>query len=314
MPNKLTIVGLGEALFDLFPNRQILGGAPLNVAYHAHQIASRHARGIGKGIACSRIGADALGKQLLAQVAALGMPTDSLQIDPVRPTGTVHVTLDSQGKPSYEIVKNVAWDALEFDASLQSLATSCSAVCFGSLVQRSAVSRAAVHQFLKAAPDAIRMFDVNLRQNYFDQSVLHASFEASNAVKLNDEELPVVASLLGVSGQTGEGDALADARVRALMKRYPNLRAFALTRGARGTLLFTGTQRIDGAPVSYPIAPNADSVGAGDACSAGLLLAMLLRWPPERTVALANHLGAFVASQPGATPTLPEAVLKLVDG
>ena len=310
MAKPFTIVGLGEALFDIFPDRQILGGAPLNVAYHAHQIAARHG---GRGVACSRVGRDDLGNKIIAQVAALGMTTDFIQTDVAHKTGTVHVTLDA-GKPSYEIVKDVAWDFVTFDDNLASLATNCDAVCFGSLVQRGPQSRDAVHRFLTAATRAVRMFDVNLRQHYFDHAVLHRGFEFATVIKLNDEELPTVASVLGVTTDaTGDVDAVADARVRALMKRYPNVRSFALTRGARGTLLFTGSERLAGAPVSYPLAPNADSVGAGDACSAGLLLGFVLGWPAAKTVLLANHLGAYVASQPGATPTLPASVLKFAD-
>jgi len=297
------IIGLGEALFDVFPDRQVLGGAPLNVAVHAHQIASPLG---GRGVVVSRIGDDELGRAVQADLASRDMTSEHVQVDLNRPTGRVNVTLTA-GEPAYDIERGVAWDAMELPAATRQLAAECSAVCFGTLAQRREASRQAIYGFLENAPSAIRMFDVNLRQDYFSREIIEASCSRANAVKLNEEELPVVARLLKLGEVSDEPDALA----QELRRRF-QLKFVALTRGPRGTVLFTADERIEGEPVRFRKHDDADSVGAGDACSAGLLLGEVLCWPRERTVQLANTLGAFVASVPGATPQLSEECLRLV--
>lgn len=308
MSPRFTIVGLGEALFDLFPDRQILGGAPLNVAVHAHQLGGAVG---GRGVVVSRIGQDDLGSLLLDDLRGRGMSTDYVQTDPDHPTGRVYVSFNDDGSHSFEIIRNVAWDWLQFDPDMESLAAACDAVCYGSLAQRDAQSRNTIYRFLTAARRAVRLFDVNLRQDYFNRDVLNRSCELATAVKLNDQELPVVARLLNLRAAADGADALAG----ELLKRF-NLRLLALTRGAKGTVLYaaetSGVRRIEQPPVSYPAADAADSVGAGDACAAGLLVGMILRWPMTRTLELANHAGAYVASQPGATPAMPEDLLSRV--
>jgi fructokinase len=273
------IVGLGEALFDLLPGGPVLGGAPLNVAVHARQLGAR-------GVLVSRVGRDALGQRLLAE-AAKRLDAVALQVDPDRPTGTVRVTLE-KGEPSYDIVKDVAWDRLEFTPELRALAESADAVCFGSLAQRSGKSRETIHRFLETAAKAVRLFDVNLRQDYYGADLLRDSLRRASIVKLNRDELPVVLGLLGISSLDG------------LRAEY-GLTHAVLTRGAEGTSI----NGIAGEPVRFPVQPGADSVGAGDACSAGVLTGVLRGWPIERTLALANKMGAYVASVPGATPRLP---------
>ncbi len=312
MPPRFTIVGLGEALFDLFPDRQILGGAPLNVAVHAHQLG-----GIvgGRGLVVSRVGQDDLGNLLLDDLRGRNMTTDYVQTDPDHPTGRVYVSFNDDGSHGFEIVRNVAWDWLQFDPDMESLAVACDAVCFGSLAQRDAQSRNTIYRFLNAARRAVRLFDVNLRQDYFSRDVLTRSCELATAVKLNDEELPVVARLLNLRGAPGGDASDADGLAGELLKRF-NLRLVALTRGAKGTALYTpdasGPRKLEQPAVSYPAAEGADSVGAGDACAAGLLVGMILRWPLTRTLELANHAGAYVASRPGATPAMPDDLLERV--
>jgi fructokinase len=305
----MTIVGLGEALFDLFPDREVLGGAPLNVAVHAHQLAEVLG---GRGVVVSRIGQDDLGRQLLADVTGRKMTAEYIQTDPDHPTGRVYVGFDDRGEPSFDIVRGVAWDWLQFDPDLEALAASCQAVCFGSLAQREAQARNTIYRFLTAAKEAVRLFDVNLRQQYFDRQILEKSFALATAIKLNDQELPVVARTVGL-GEIAGGDEGLDQGAKLLVKRF-GVKLLALTRGARGTVIYTAGERFEDQPVSYPAAKGGDAVGAGDACSAGLLVGLLLRWPMKKTLALANHTGAFVASQPGATPKLPESILGQVKG
>jgi fructokinase len=308
MTARFTIVGLGEALFDIFPDRQVLGGAPLNVAVHAHQLAQP--RG-GRGVVVSRIGQDALGDALLADLRSRGMTTEYVQADPDRSTGTVYVDLADPARPVYDIVRGVAWDWLQFDPDAESLANQCQAVCFGTLAQREPESRNCILRFLTAAKRAVRLFDVNLRQKEYSAQILRRSCEASTVVKLNEDEMPIVADLLALSlTPTTPGADVNEKKAMALMKKY-DLKMVALTRGPRGTVLLTPTSRFDGPPVSYDPEPGNDGVGAGDACAAAILMGLVQRWPLEKTVNVANHMGAYVASRCGATPVIPKAILEM---
>jgi fructokinase len=302
MNREIVIVGLGEALFDLLPTGRVLGGATLNVACHAHALLSE--RG-GQGVVASRIGVDDLGNEIVAELARRGMLVDYVQRDAGHPTGTVNVTLQA-GQPTFEIVANVAWDCMEFTPGWSDLAGRATAVCFGTLAQRSSASRAAIEAFLDAARGAIRLFDVNLRQQFFDRALLEVSCRRATIVKLSEDELPVLTELLGLPAGS---PAVQLAQLRA---RF-GLDAVVYTQAERGTMLVLSDEVIAPPAVSYPATPNADAVGAGDACSAGILVGWSLGFPPARTAELANHLGAFVASQPGATPVLPPAIISLVE-
>jgi fructokinase len=327
MDQETIIVGLGEALWDLLPGGRALGGAPLNVACGAHQLlaspelwegeapaepARPEAQGsagaspsrFGRGVVASRVGKDPLGDEVVRELAQRGMTDDFVQRDEVHATGTVNVEL-RQGQPNYDIVQNVAWDEFEFTPAWAQLASGCAAVCFGTLAQRSLASRKAIWQFLDAAPQAVRLLDVNLRQHFYDRTVLEESCRRSTIVKLNEAELNVVAEMVELpAGETND-------RLVVLLKRY-DLEAVVYTRGEEGTLLVLEDRIVDPEPASYPAAENADAVGAGDACSAGILVGWIRRMAPERIGALANQLGAYVASQPGATPKLPPEILELV--
>lgn len=315
MTEPIKIVGLGEALFDVFDGRQVLGGAPLNVAVQAHALAS-HLE-IGTGVVASRVGDDELGARLRADVASREMPTAWLQTDSEHPTGTVEVTL-LDGEPRYEIMPDVAWDFLEANSDFLSLADECQAVCFGTLAQRSKQSCQAIRAFLSRANRAIRLFDCNLRQQYFNADILTQSFELATVAKLNEAELTRVVQILIDGGMLAAGTPSSDGSsadftrdAQHLLETF-NLRALVLTRGTAGTTLFSNQGLTSGEPVSYEREEDADSVGAGDACSAGILIGILLNWPDDRTISLANHLGAFVASQPGATPELPAEITGLL--
>ncbi len=301
MAKPITIVGLGEALWDLLPEGKKLGGAPLNMAYHAHQLLGR---GRGQGIVASRIGTDELGDEIATQLVDEGLPIDHVQRDSSHPTGIVRIKIEN-GQPQYEIVGDVAWDELEFTPPLVQLATHCDAVCFGTLAQRSPRSRETIGCFLDAAQQAIRLFDVNLRQHFFNREIIETSCRHANMVKLNEEELPIIAELLKLPVGAPQ-DQLSE-----LQARY-NLQAVVYTRGQSGTLLIVADQVIDPPAVHYPTAPTADTVGAGDACSAAILTGWTLGFSPSRIAELANHAGAFVASQPGATPTLPSEIFGML--
>ncbi len=292
IPTRI-IVGLGEALFDLFSDQALLGGAPLNVAVHAQQLGNQ-------GMVVSRVGQDELGRRVEQDLRSRGMSTEYLQTDPDRPTGTVSVELNTAGQPTFTITPQVAWDALQFDPDTESLARRCDAVCFGSLAQRGAQARNTIYRFLETARGAIRLFDVNLRQDYYDRQILRRSLDLATAVKLNEQELGVIGGLF----QLGPDPRSA---AQKLMKDY-GLQWVALTRGERGTTVYTAAYDYVGSPV--PAKEGGDAVGAGDAAAAALLHGAVRRWPWERTVALANTVGSYVASHRGACPPMNEEIRK----
>ena len=304
MSDSPQIVGLGEALFDVFENGQELaGGAPLNFAVHANRLAKM----IGRTAAIvSRVGADARGDAMRGFLESAGMTGSFLQKDSRHPTGTVLVALDAERQASYEIVPEVAWDFMESSADLDSLAERCELVCYGSLAQRSAASRETIEGFLVRARSALRLFDVNLRQSFYDYSTLRRGCALATALKVNAEELGVLASMLTLRGSNA-GD-----RVVSLFERFP-IEVVILTRGAKGTAVYTPTGKFEGPPVSYSAEAGADSVGAGDAATAAAAVAMLAGHSLDQVVNIANHAGAFVASRHGATPVLPDEILRMMD-
>ena len=288
------LIGLGEILWDLMPSGKQLGGAPANFAYHAHALG-------GEGVVVSCIGDDELGKELLEKLDDLGLNRGHVVVDEDHPTGTVSVEVDEAGKPSYIIHENVAWDFIPTLPQWMKLAMKADAVCFGSLAQRSEVSRRTIQSFLRATrPSCLRVFDVNLRQSFYSREVIETSLQLANIFKINDEELPVVADMLAFAGDEA-------AILGALAKRY-SLRMIALSRGDKGSLLFSEgrTSNHNGYPVVV-----ADTVGAGDAFTAALALGMLRGCDLDRINDHANRVASFVCSQAGATPELPEPLAKL---
>ena len=302
MEYQFHIVGLGEALFDIFSNRQVLAGAPLNTAVHAHQLASAHG---GCGVVVSRVGQDELGARVRNEIAGFGMSIDYLQDDPDHPTGKVHVTVDDDGQPDYEIVEGVAWDWLQWDPETVEIAHRCDVVCFTSLAQRVGQSRNTIWRFLTEARGAEKIFDLTLRQHYYNQNILRRSCELATIVKLNLDELDVLAIEINLHGDS------VDDKAKALLCRY-DLRLVVLPRGKDGTVIYTPSHRFEGVPASCKPVEGADAVGAGDACTASIAVGLALQMPLQKIADLANQAGAFVASVPGSTPTLPESILGIV--
>jgi fructokinase len=286
------VVGLGELLWDLLPSGRQLGGAPANFAYHAQALGALAS-------VVSAVGTDALGDEAVARLKGAGREARHLSRDPAHPTGTVSVELLAGGQPRYVIHTEVAWDHIPFTAETERLARNTAAVCFGSLAQRGAVSRDTIRRFLATVPEgALRLFDINLRQAFYSAEVIRDSLEASTILKLNDEELPRVAELLGVSGDERSV-------CRALAARY-GLRLVALTRGAGGSLLVTPESEDERAAEPVKVV---DTVGAGDCFSAALAMGLLAGWPLERIHRRASRLAAYVCSQSGAMPTLPDDLM-----
>jgi fructokinase len=281
-------VGLGEILWDMLPAGKQLGGAPANFAYHAQALG-------GQGVVVSCVGDDELGKEIMTRLDELALDRSYLAVDKRHPTGTVTVELDENGKPDYTIHENVAWDFIPSDPRLAGLAARTDAVCFGSLCQRSEVSHRAVRAFLQATrPDCIRVFDINLRQSYFNRGIIQTMLELSNVLKLNDEELPVVAELLDLGGSEDELFA-------RLTDNY-GLRMIAVTCGGHGSWLYAQGRSSEHKGFAAQVA---DTVGAGDSFAAAIALGMLHGRTLDETNEFANRLASFVCSQSGATPRLP---------
>lgn len=307
-------VGIGEALFDVFEDgRQALGGAPLNVAVHAHQLAA--ALGLGEGVVVSSVGNDAQGQQLVSAIGARAMSTRYVTIDTKHPTGRVSVFIRN-GEPGYQIELPAAWDYIAPSDSLDALAAQCHAVCFGSLAQRSPVSRDTIRRFLERAPQAVRLYDVNLRQNTmsgekgYSAEIVDSSCLLATVIKANQSELITICKLLGLDMSPDPAARGNRRRLESLLARFP-VQAVVLTRGGEGTLLFTPNREINLDVARIP-REQLHPVGAGDASSAGILLGLALGWDESRAVDLANRMGAWVASQPPATPMLPDSVIDYV--
>jgi len=304
IPADAFIVGLGEVLYDCFPDKRLLGGAPVNFAFHAAQLLRTTGK---KGAVASAIGSDALGSELRESLTHQGIATDYLQVNDY-PTGTVQVTFDDSNQPHYEIVEGVAWDHLEFTPGFRELASQSCVVCFGTLAQRSVQNRELVRQFLESAGKALRVCDLNFRPPFVEARVVEESLRVAHVVKLSADELTTCAQLLNWKTSP---DAPLDELARHILHEY-DVQLVAVTQGVEGTLLFTEEESVSGPPVSYPKRSDADSVGAGDAACAGLVAGLVSGMSLDGTLDLANRCGAFVASQSGAMPDLPLDILNLV--
>lgn len=292
-PHRLQMAAIGETLWDLFPDAAVWGGAPGNVACHA--------AGLGVATAMvSRVGCDDYGDRGLASLATHGVDCRYMQRDPDRPTGSVQVTLSAVGDASYAFVADTAWDRLAWQPDLQDLATTVVAVCFGTLGQRSPQSRETIQRFLATAQQAIKVFDVNLRQQFYSDEVIRDSLGLATVLKLNEEELPVVAAACGL----GEDDPIAVAE--KLVAGY-GLQLVAVTRGAAGSLLVGPEQLSEHAAESAAVI---DTVGAGDAFTAAVIAGLVAGRPLEQVHDHAARLAAFVCGQRGATPAIPEQLTK----
>ena len=287
------IVGLGEILWDMLPVGKELGGAPANFAYMATRLGDR-------GIVASRVGTDELGQQAHLNLQRF-LTTSHVQFDEAHSTGTVLVRVDDKGQPDFTISETVAWDFLEWTPQWKELAAQADAVCFGSLAQRSPVSRETIRRFLEATrSEALRIFDVNLRQSFYSAEILSESLERCNVVKLNHDELPQVAELVKLGGKGEIAYALR------LIHVY-GLELVCVTRGEHGSLMVTDAEIVEHPGRQITVA---DTVGAGDAFTAALTYHYLRKERLEKISEAANRLGGWVASQVGATPQIEQDVLE----
>jgi fructokinase len=278
------VLGIGEILWDLLPEGRQLGGAPANFAFHCRQLGA-------SSIVASSVGSDIPGARI-KDFLAWNLIGDLVQTDHNRPTGTVEVSLDESGIPSYKIVEGVAWDYIHFNAALGEIAKTADIICFGSLAQRGDVSRETIRRVLtESKKDAFKIFDINIRQHFYDRDLLQISMKLANVLKVNDEELVLLTRLFDLPAEE-------DQAVRHLVKQF-DLRLLALTKGASGSCLYKGDEK---SVLETPQVNVVDTVGAGDAFTAALAVGLFKDLPLGEIHKGAVGLSAYVCTREGGTP------------
>ena len=287
------IVGMGEALWDCLPEGRKIGGAPANFAYHVGQFGF-------ESLAVSAIGDDELGREIVEKFTENNLNFRLETVD--YPTGTVQVTLDEKGIPCYEIMENVAWDNVPYSQELDVIAHNCCAVCFGSLAQRNEVTRNTINRFLDAMPDGddtYKIFDINLRQHFYCRETIVNSLNKCNVLKINDEELVVVAEMFGLTG-------LADNEICMKILSDYDLKMLILTCGTNGSYVFTSDIM---SFLETPKVEVADTVGAGDSFTGAFVASVLAGKTIQDAHKRAVEVSAYVCTQNGAMPRLPEELI-----
>ena len=306
------IVGLGEILFDCLPEGKKLGGAPANFAYHVSQFGLH-------GIAVSAIGNDEDGKLVLKELQPRNLDVHLETVE--QPTGTVQVTLSGDGIPQYDICLGVAYDNIPWTKEIEEIAKNSRAVCFGSLAQRTAVSRKTILQFLDTMPTlgTLKIFDINLRQNWYSKEVIDESMKRCNVLKINDEEIAKVAELYGmkairdVNTATSEAEKLLqpvdfEDQCRELIQRY-ELQMVILTCGAYGSYVITSEE------MSFQATPKVkvvDTVGAGDSFTGSFCAAILAGKSVSEAHKIGVDVAAYVCTQAGAMPEYPAELVAVL--
>lgn len=289
MERNFTVIGIGEVLWDLLPNGKILGGAPVNFTYHAAQLGAI-------GVAVSSVGHDELGREIMDSVNSKGI-VNCIAVNN-HPTGTVGVTL-IDGIPDYTIYENVAWDFIELTPDSINLLKKADAICFGTLAQRSEASRKAIMTALKLVPEqCLKVYDINLRQKFYSDSLIKESLAISNVFKINDDEIELFAQLFGLEGTETEVS-------QQIIESY-SLEYLALTKGDKGSYLFHKDE-ISFMPT--PVVEVEDTIGAGDSFTAALVMGILNHLPLKEIHRKAVEISAFVCTQKGATPILDKQLL-----
>ena len=286
---KPKIVGIGELLWDVLPGGRRMGGAPVNFAFYARE-------GGADAHVVSAVGMDESGTELLDRISRLGIDTSAVERND-HPTSTVEVTLDGAGVPTYRIREEVAWDYIVQTPATDAAVAGADAICWGTLAQRNAVSRDNIAKIIAAAPKTcLRLFDINLRLDYYDETIIRQSLEAADILKLNEDELPIVARYFSLGNDPEQA-------IRQLLKRFA-LRYVVFTEGSRGSRITAA-----GGETSYMETPRvevADTVGAGDAFTAAFAISLLKGLPLAACHRRAVEVAAFVCTQHGAITPLPE--------
>lgn len=312
------IVGFGEALIDVLPSGEVVGGAPLNFAFRASELTRAWQWPVAL---VTRIGKDPRGKAIEQVLERGTVDMQWVQHDPALPTGYVDIQLQD-GHGVYQFGANVAWDNIQLEPSTLRLAQQAAAVCFGTLAARNATTRATLRAFLAAADRAIKVLDINLRLPLPSADVVLECLQAADVLKCNEDELVEIAQLLAIETSASTAGAAEKNEehwrevATHLLKQF-SLRAVFLTRGEAGCQwqdneqIVSGSQPVDIAP--WPTVPNADTVGAGDATSAALVVGLVAHWTPQRIVDAANLMGAFAANTRGPTTAAPIELLSRIN-
>lgn len=286
MKDKPLIAGIGELLWDVLPSGKKLGGAPCNFAFHAMQAGCN-------SYAISAIGKDELGLELKQNLCELGLDNQYVQENEF-PTSTVSVKLDENGSPDFIIHENVAWDHIRWNNDMKKLAKKIDALCFGSLAQRNPESEHSIKSFIQTTnPECLKVFDINLRQNYYSREVIINSLRLSDVLKLNEDELPVIAGYLGFKGDS-------EKQIDQILS-YFKLKYVVYTLGSNGSILKSITES---SFMKVPKVSVADTVGAGDAFTAIFIAGVLKDIPLREIHKTATEIAAYVCTQKGATPKL----------
>ncbi|MDD3322376.1 MAG: carbohydrate kinase [Paludibacter sp.] len=291
---KNIIVGIGEILWDVFPEGKVLGGAPANFAYHVSQFGF-------DGCAISAVGNDQLGEEIIENLDSKNLKY-IVEKTPF-PTGTVQVTLSGNGIPEYEICQKVAWDNIPFTTRMEELARKTKTVCFGSLAQRSQASRLTINRFLDLVPsEALKIFDINLRQHFYSQELIDHSLNRCNILKINDDEVLLVAKLF-------DWEIKNEMQIcKQLLESY-SLDMVVLTKGTQGSFVISENE-ISFKPT--PLVDVADTVGAGDSFTAGFVASLLSGKSISESHEIAVEVSAYICTQHGAMPILPNSLLSKV--
>jgi fructokinase len=293
---NFNVIGVGEVLWDLLLTGPQLGGAPANFAYHAHALGAQTQ-------VITRVGKDDYGREIIRRFHKMGLPETTVQMDDAVPTGTAKVALSGDGLAHFTIQENVAWDHIAVTREALVAASEAHAICFGSLAQRSEPSRNTIQQLVAETPaDALRVFDINLRQQFYSRGLIEQSLQLANVLKLNDDELPTLAEMFGL---TGFAEHQIKHQIEWLAHTF-SLRLVAFTRGANGSLLY----QKDKNEVRWSDCPSrpvkvVDTVGAGDSFTAAMVLGLLRKMDLDEINTIANEVARYVCSEPGATPALP---------
>jgi fructokinase len=288
-----TVLSFGETLWDLLPAGAQLGGAPCNLAYRVNSLGER-------GLIVTRLGRDDLGRKAAERLRELGMDLRLVQWDERRPTGTVPVSVDAKGVPTFTIVEDVAYDSIEATPELLEEASLADCICFGTLVQRKAGSRETLRRVLEAAPRALKVLDLNLRKNCYTPETVERSLEAADILKLNEDEVRELARMFGLH-PTSLDQAASDCRIRW------DLDVIVVTRGAQGALAMTSGEDVE---CEGPKVEVVDTIGCGDAFTAAFVTGWLRGEDLGDCLLVANALGARVARTAGATAPIPTDEIK----
>ncbi|MHB1253852.1 MAG: carbohydrate kinase family protein [Candidatus Humimicrobiaceae bacterium] len=297
MEKNFTIAGIGELLWDIFKNEKKLGGAPANFAYHVSALGHN-------GIIISRIGNDKIGREAIDFLGELNLNTGYIQIDSNKPTGTVVVEMDDNNQPDYIIKEDVAWDFLEWNKKINDILLSIDAICFGTLAQRNEITRQTILKFLKMANNkAVKILDINLRQNFYNEQIISKSLKLADILKLNTGELEVLSKMHQINQKYSEKDLC-----KFLIDKY-GLNLICLTKGEEGSLIINENSYHESPAFPYEVV---DRVGAGDSFTAAMIIQYLKGSALSDISEYANKLASWVTSKKGGTPVYDSEIKNIM--